>query len=178
MRKLKIFLSLILAFALGVLAAVAVYFYTQGEVVWHEYIEDELIPSATAALTYIFAACVALMPIIKRINDTILSFSQAIKDVNATVKTDNALMSNVEEFKSEMRRELDAAVSKLDDAVVEIQSAKAQMDELIAPVARSAQNTEAIVRLGFGENTDLVKRGIAAVIAKVGEDDVEEDEST
>ena len=178
MRKLKIFLSLILAFSLGILAAIAVYFYTQGDVAWNEYIETELIPSATAALAYIFAACVAAMPIIKRINDTIISFNQATKDVNTTVDTDKKLMSNVEEFKAEMRREISASVSKLDAAVAEIQSTKVQMDELIAPVARAAQNTEEIVRIGFGEDTDLVKRGIAAVIAKVGEVDVKEDENT
>ena len=75
MKKIKIFLAVLIGFVFGALAAVGVYFLTAGEVAWNEYVETKLIPNAVLALTAIGGLATAALPIIARVQCAIDKFT-------------------------------------------------------------------------------------------------------
>ena len=167
MKKTKTFLVFILAFILGIATAVGLYIYTSGDVDWLSYIEDELIPSAVIAISGIGALCLTLLPTINSINSCLSGFNKATKDVCDTVITDREMLQEIKAY----RQELTALKSEVLGAIKEIKAVKGEIADTIAPVENHVENIERIVHIGFEENEDLVKRGIAAKIAKVGASD-------
>lgn len=172
MKKTKIFLTFILAFTLGVLTAVGAYFYVVGEGVigdvdLYEYIKTEVIPNAILALSSISALCVAAIPIIKRVELALSGFDKATKDVNDTVLSDREMLKKADEQKAELERIKGTVLSAVD----EIRTLKEEILGSIAVAEKHVENIEEIVHIGFEEDAELVKRGIAAKIAKVGVED-------
>ena len=102
MKKSKIIVLLLLGFTLGALAAVGVYFLTEGEVAWQEYVETKLIPNAVLALSSVSALCIAALPLVSKIQASVAKFNQATSDVNSTVangkKTDTKLAEQDEKI--------------------------------------------------------------------------------
>ena len=160
MRKAKVILTFLLGAVIGVILAVGVYMYTYGDVEWETYIEEELLPNAVIALTSVGALCGAALPIINRVNGTLVSFDKATDDVQKTVASDERIVAEVSAYRQEIR-----------EAVSEIRSIKEEISDRIAPVETSARNIERIVHIGFGNNKELVEGGFAAAIEEVGADD-------
>ena len=167
MKKLLIF---ILGLALGVLGAAGIYLYTQGDVEWLTYLEDELIPTAVLALSSVSALCFALIPIVNKVNGTLIKFDTATSDVKATVASDKLMVDEVRGY----REELTAMRSDINNAVDTVRATKGEIAQMIAPIEESAKNIEKIVHVGFEHNEELVKGGYAAAIAKVGGDNGKE----
>ena len=167
MKKSKIVVLFVLGFVLGALAAVGVYFLTVGEVAWQEYVETKLIPNAVLALSAISALCVAALPIISKIQVSVAKFNQATSDVNATVengkKTDEKL--------AEQDQKIEAFSERFD-----------RMEEMfnagIASIKSTVENSEKILRLGFCNIDELVKKGYATEIEKVGAKNEQDEEET
>lgn len=164
--KTKLILTAFLSFALGVAAAVGVYFLTVGEVAWQEYVETKLIPTVVLALSAISALYFAALPIVNKIQASVAKFNQATSDVNAAAengkRTDAALSAQDKKI---------AAFSERFDALE-----KRFADE-ISSVKTTAENTEKILRIGFGNTTELVRKGFAAEIAKVGKENEQNKET-
>lgn len=165
MKKSKIVVLFILGFVLGALAAVGVYFLTVGEVAWQEYVETKLIPNVVLALSAISALCVAALPIISKIQVSVAKFNQATNDVNATVengkKTDEKL--------AEQDQKIEAFSERFDRM-------EAMFNAGIASVKSAAENSEKILRLGFCNTEELVKKGYATEIEKVGAKNEQDEE--
>ncbi len=144
MKKIgvKFFIGLLVGVLLGAGLCFLIYFLTVGDVAWKEYLENEIIPNAVVVLTAIGTIMIAAMPVISKISTAVNKFDRATKDVNSTV-TDN--------WKNEQK----------------IASLETRLDN----IEMAAQNTEKIVRIGFCNSDELVKKGYAKEIAKVGQGD-------
>lgn len=152
--KVKFILGLLLGIIIGALIAIGVYFLTVGEVAWKEYVENSLIPNVVIALTSIGTICLAAIPIIKKVRNTIESFKSATKDVNDTVANNG----------------------KTEKKVVELEERIAGLEECLDGIETSSKNTEQIVRIAFCNTDELVKKGYAKEIAKVGSNEVNNEE--
>ena len=167
MKKILIF---ILGAVIGVLGAVGVYLYTQGDVEWAVYLEEQLLPNAVLALSAVSALCVAAMPIINSVNKTLTKFDGATADVKSTVASDKRMLEAI----TAERAELKLLESGIQAALDEVKALKGEISAQIEPVAKSARNVEEIVHIGFEHNAEIVKSGYAAAIAKVGADNGKE----
>ena len=157
MKKSKIIIFLLLGFVLGALTAVGVYLLTEGEVAWQEYVEKKLIPNAVLALSAIAALCIAVLPIISKIQAAIAKFNQATSDVNETV----ANGKNTDSKLAEQDKKIEAFSDRFDEM-------EKMFSEGISSIKISSENTEKILRIGFCNTQELVRNGYAREIAKVG----------
>lgn len=166
-KAMKVILLFLLGVSIGIVAACVVYYATIGEVAWQDYVENELIPNAVLVLTSISTICLAAIPIVNRVTDAVEKFKTATQDVNDTVengkKTDRALAAQDEKI---------ASFSARFDEMERI------FHEGIASVKSAAENSEKILRLGFCNTEELVKKGYAKEIQKVGAIDEQNAEET
>ncbi len=151
--RVKFVVGVLLGIIIGAIIAVGVYFLTVGEVAWKEYVENSLIPNIVIALTSIGTVCVAAIPIIAKVRIAIDGFKSATKDVNDTV---------VNNGKTEKK------VAKLEERI-------AGLEDCLGNIVTSSKNTEQMVRIAFCNTDELVKKGYANEIAKVGNNEVEEE---
>lgn len=169
--KGKFILGFFLGIILGALIAIGVYFLTVGEVAWKEYVENELVPNAVLALTSIGLIVLSALPIIRKVMNAINGFNAATKDVNDTAKNGSDNAEKIENFTKEVGENLQGIADGFTESVK-------TLDERISRIEQSAQNTEKITRIGFGNTEELVKNGYAAEIEKVGKDEEERKETT
>ena len=169
--KVKFILGLFLGIVLGALIAIGVYFLTVGEVAWKEYVENELVPNIVVALSSISVILIAVLPVVSKVMNTIKSFNAATKDVNDTAKCGNDNAEKIENFTEQVGENLQGIADNFTNNV------KA-LDERISRIEQSSQNTETITRIGFGNMEELVQRGYAAEIEKVGKNEEQGKEAT
>lgn len=162
MRKSRVALTLIIGIIIGIMASIGVYFLTEGDVAWQEYIEVKVIPNVVLALSTISALCVATMPLLTKIKLTLTSFDKATEYVNGSAENGKNATKTVLECKDEIKQMMD-----------ELEVAKTQMQEAMMPIQQGVQNLEEIVRIGFCNTSELVKNGYARQISKVGHVDEE-----
>lgn len=162
--KLKIFFAVFIGFALGALCACIVYFATVGKVSWEQYIKEEIIPNAVLALTTIVTFCVAATPIVNKVTSALGLFNKATDDINKTAKDGDENQKSIAELKDEIKKDFVAAAENIK---TEFKEGK----EAIERIDKTTQNTETIARIGFCNTDELVKKGYAAEIAKVGVED-------
>jgi uncharacterized membrane protein (DUF485 family) len=158
MKKFKIIICIIGGFCLGVLAAVAVYFCTVGEVAWQEYLETKLVPNAVIVLTSIGTILVAATPLISKIQSTLTRFDKATKDVNDTVETGKSTKNSLE---------------LQDEKITAFANRFDKLEEILSGLENNTQDIEQIVQLGFCNMDELVKKGYAVEIEKVAQDEHE-----
>lgn len=127
--------------AVGGAIACGIYFLSVGEASWQEYIENKLVPNVVFALSGIGAICIAAIPVCKRIIDAAEKFKSATFDVNAAVTNDKKTKQELSDIEARLIR-----------------------------IEQAAANTEKIVQIGFCNLDELVSKGYAAEIAKVGEE--------
>lgn len=144
--KVKFFLGLLIGLIVGALIACGIYFLTVGEVAWQEYIQEKLAPNVVIVLSSVGTILLAAMPVIGRVSAAVEKFKKATKDVNDTVENNG---------KNESR----------------IASLEARLDS----IETATTNTEKIVRIAFCNTNELVKKGYAKEIAKVGGDNEKKD---
>ncbi len=162
MKKTRVVLTLVIGIVIGIMASIGVYFLTEGDVAWQEYIEIKVIPNVVLALSTISALCVATMPLLSKIKLTLTSFDKATQDVNGSAESGKNASKTVLECKDEIKQMMN-----------EFEVAKSQMQEAMIPIKQGVQNLEEIVRIGFCNTSELVKNGYARQISKVGHVDEE-----
>ena len=165
MRLSKLLTILLIGIVIGITACVGVYFLTQNDIAWQEYIDTKVIPNVVLALSTISALCVAAMPIITKIKATLTSFDKATQDVNGTAQSGKNTIENVLKCKEDIQAIMD-----------EFTLAKTEMQEALTQMQNGINNIETISRIGFGNTSELVKNGYARQIAEVGQDDTQETE--
>lgn len=162
MKKTRVVLTLVIGIVIGIMASIGVYFLTEGDVAWQEYIEVKVIPNVVLALSTISALCVATMPLLTKIKLTLTSFDKATQDVNGSAESGKNATKTVLECKDEIKQMMN-----------ELEIAKSQMQGAMIPIQQGVQNLEEIVRIGFCNTSELVKNGYARQISKVGHVDEE-----
>lgn len=157
-------------FFLGVLCgaglAIGVYFLTVGEVAWKQYLEEKLVPATTAVVSSLLLIWLGISPVLKKVINAISLFNKATDNVNATAENGEKANSSLETFKADLSQ-------KFTEAVEAGVSNRKEQDERIKRIEQHSSNTEEIVRIGFGNTEELVTKGYAAEIAKVGADNEE-----
>ena len=169
--KTKFILGLFLGIVLGALIAIGVYFLTVGEVAWKEYVENELVPNIVVALSSMSLILITALPVVSKVMNAIKSFNAVTKDVNDTAKNGSDNAEKIENFTKEVGENLQGIA---DNFVNDVKA----LDERISRIEQSSQNTETITRIGFGNMEELVQKGYAAEIEKVGKDEGKEQETT
>ena len=145
--KGRFVLGMVVGIIVCVLVVVGDVFLTVGDVAWKAYIENELAPNIVLALTTIGTILLAALPIISKVTSAVNNFKSATKDVNDTVANNS---------KNEKRI--------------------AELEERLDRIETASENTEKIARIAFCNMDELVKKGYANEIAKVGQDEDEEKE--
>ncbi|HRF69892.1 MAG TPA: hypothetical protein PKV66_00515 [Candidatus Pelethenecus sp.] len=145
--KFRFILGMIIGLIAGVLLACGIYFLTIGDVAWKEYFEEKLVPNLVIVLSSIGTILLAAMPIAGRVSIVIDKFKKATKDVNDTVENNNKNVNRI------------ACIEKRLDSI-----------------ETTTANTEKIARIGFCNMNELVTKGYAKEITKVGEINEEKDE--
>lgn len=145
--KTRFMVGILIGIIIGGLFACAIYFLTMCDVAWQEYIEEKLAPNIILVLSSIGTILLVATPVIKRVSSAVEKFKKATKDVNDTVENN----------------------SKNENRI-------ARLEERLGAIETAAKNTEKIVRLGFCNTNELVTKGYANEIAKVGGEDEGQDE--
>ena len=166
MKKAKFFFTLLLGMVLGVGIAIGVYFLTVGEVAWKQYLEEKLVPSVAAVICALFAVRLGVSPVLKKVVNATLLFNKATDCVNTTVENNKEANNNIERFKKDISKTVTEAIAT---GVKNMQ----EQNERIKRIEQHSSNAEEIARIGFGNMEELVNKGFAAEIAKVGADNEE-----
>lgn len=143
-----VLIALIFGMAAGVGGAIGVYYLTVGEVAWQSYLETELVPTVTSIASGICVILLAVMPVASRVLKAADKFVGATKEINTAV-------NNNEKTERKIKG----------------------IDERLTEIEKTTQNTEKIVRIGFGNMKELVVKGQAREIAKVGTKEEQSDET-
>ena len=167
MKFFKGLLLVLLGIALGVLGAIGFYYLSIGATDWQVYVEEKLIPNVVFIVSSIASIGVMALPVISKVQASAARFDKATEDVNTTYKNDTEMLDYLTQYKQELNGMMD-----------EFKALRSEIKEYIEPVRKASENTEQIVRMGFGNTEALVRDGIAAAIAKVGEENEQSEEST
>lgn len=160
MKRSKTILIFIIGVILGALAAAGVYFLTVGDVAWQEYLETKLIPNAVIVFSAVGSLAVAAIPVINRVHNELDKFGMATKNINYTIAMGKKA--------NECLKAQDAKIESFNKRFDEFEK---YLSESVGPILKSAQNTENILRIGFCNTTELIEKGFAEDIAKVGVSD-------
>jgi hypothetical protein len=159
--KKKFFLGLVIGIVLGGFLAIGVYFLTVGDVAWKQYLEEDLVPAATGAGSALCIIGFGVAPVLKKVLTAISLFNKATDGVMTTAKNGNEAKDSIEGFKKDIYEKL----NETKDFVV---ATTKEQDDRNKRIEQLAINTQEILRIGFGNTEELVTKGYAAEIAKVG----------
>lgn len=137
---------------------------------WGAWVEEELVPSIVLVVSGALTIYIAISPILVKVKKASDKFKEATNDVNCTAKNGDENAKKIEAFTNEASAKLQGVAN---DFMEKIKS----FDERISRIEQSSQNTEAITRIGFGNMEELVQKGYAAEIEKVGKNDEQNEES-
>lgn len=129
---------------------------------WKAVIDEQVVPWVTLVLSSILTLYITISPILVKIKKTSDRFD------NSSDKLD------------ESKAVAEKAKKQLESAQAEVESLKAEFKEVkdgYDKMVRSLSNIEQIVRIGFENSDELVKKGYAHEIAKVGKDNEKDKES-
>lgn len=183
-KRIFLILSLLFVFAIMIFAVPAsvAHAYAEGEEVeqveeqpseetdWGAWVKEKLVPSIVLVVSGALTIYIAILPILVKVKRASDKFKEATKDVNNTAKNGDENAKKIESFTSEASAKLQGVANDFTDKI------KA-LDERISRIEKSSQNTEAITRIGFGNMEELVQKGYAAEIEKVGKSDEQNEES-
>ena len=146
MKKLKILISILAGFFLGCCASVLVYFITRGMPDWREFIKEECIPTALIVITSVGTICVSALPIVKAVNYALDRFNKATKDVNDTAESGRLASDEIKAYKESIE----------------------QFMKQFAELHEDVSTLKAMCKKAFVNSTELVQKGVAKEIAKIG----------
>lgn len=130
--------------------------YTPDE--WGDYIDEHIMPWISLSVSAIVGIYLAISPILKKIKETSGIFD------GASGKLDEA-----EKIVTEAKKKYEAATGENESLRREFEKVKTGYQKMITSIS----NIERIVRLGFENSDELITKGYAREIEKIGgaEDD-------
>lgn len=146
---------------------------------WEQYIKEEIIPIVVLVLSVVAAIYVAISPILIKIKKASEKFKSATKDVNDATGQVRENKKEIEELRKELLEDFSRKEQALTEKIVAQEGELAEKIE--AMKKESAQNrTEnaanrqtlsdirEMIRLGLGNMDELVQKGTAHSIMKIG----------
>ncbi|MBQ8178310.1 MAG: hypothetical protein IJ033_03860 [Clostridia bacterium] len=133
----------------GVGISAIVYLLTKGNVDWENYLTAELMPALVSTTASIGALALAVTPIINKINGTTSLFTQATKDVNESVAN---------------TKESQQVLAEREERIASFQEEQKELREAV-------NNMNTMIRIAFTNMDELVRKGMAKEINKVGAKD-------
>ena len=124
---------------------------------WKTYITEKIVPGIIFIVTTLLSIYLGVYPKLNSVQLASEKFKSATDDVNATNKRSE-----------EYEKKMEALYSQYDEKMKKYESR-------LESIEKHAKNTEDIIRLGFGNITELVVKGYATEIAKVGKESEEGD---
>ena len=132
---------------------------------WHAVINEKVVPWVTLAVSAVLGIYVAIAPILAKIKKTSGIFDGAAGTLGAATETVDKAQKKIKETQEELKE-------KYDELQTEFKGVKEGYDSML----QSLSNIESIVRLGFGNTDELIIKGYANEIEKVGKSNVENQE--
>lgn len=129
---------------------------------WRVVIDEQIVPWVTLAVSSILSVYIAISPVLVKIKRTSDRFN------NSSDKLD------------ESKAVAEKAKKQLESAQAQVESLKTEFEEVkegYKQMINSVSNIEQIVRIGFGNSDELIIKGHAHEIAKVGKDNEKNQES-
>jgi len=180
-RTKRIFLTLLIFLGIGIgvfatLTTSSVVYAAESEETtetttnddWGEWVKQELVPYAVLAISAISTIIVAVSPVLAKVKKASDKFKEATSGVNDTKLNGDESIKKIETFVKQTEEELQGVVD-------DISNKFKAFDERIEKIEQAATNTEQITRIGFGNMEELVKKGYAAEIEKVGKNGKDEE---
>lgn len=146
---------------------------------WTKLLNEKVVPYVVATLTALSALYLAVSPILLKVKTASEAFDKSSGELKATneAAAEDAKKSKARYIK--MQKSMEDAVTNMTDlvnaAMAEMQAVKEQVAQqnmaMLEEVHKVYEMESDILRmgkLGFGERTELVKKGIAAQIAQIG----------
>ena len=147
MKKTKAFLLILLGAILGAGGCIVIYWLVRGDVDWMTYLQSDIIPAATLAVSTGAAIWLLAAPTVKKIVAAAKSFDMATKGVTDTADAGKESIVRLAEY-TKILEETKASIERMNAAVKDV---------------------EKICRIGFTNSDELVRKGYASEIAKVGD---------
>ena len=155
MKKRRFLFGMLFGVFLGIGLSISVYFLAAKDIDWQKYLEEKLIPALSAGISALVIIWLGVAPTLKKIVSAIALFNKATDNVNDTVQNGKEAKASIEDFKKEVNNEI------------------LEQKRMIEQTGKGVSNIEKIVRIGFGNTEELVTKGYASEIAKVGNDNEE-----
>lgn len=156
---------------------------------WSALLQEKVIPYVVATLTALSALYLAVSPILVKVRTASEAFDKSSNELKVTNESalEDAKRSKARYIKMQKAVE-DAVVvikEEMHAAMEEIRATKEQIAQDNADIRADMQRVydmESDIllmgKLGFGEDTELVKKGIASQIARIGEGGEHDDPQT
>ena len=157
MKKLKILFFLAAGAVLGATLPLVLIYGGQDATAWVAYLREDVIPTAIAALLGTSLIYLAGNPVLKKVLQAIGLFEVATKHIESTAKSGQLSTEKAQALEEKIKAEYETIVKD-----------NKELKELVTSLQR-------MVKMGFCNNADLVRGGIAREIAKIGGN---EDEGT
>lgn len=121
---------------------------------WEEYIKEKLLPEVVKVLALATTVLSVLLPIIKKVRESADRFKGAADDVCKAVTG----TSKNEKDISELKADINTMIKEFEE------------------IRTLCREIEKIEKIGFGNSTELIEKGYAHEIEKIGEEAHEENE--
>ena len=139
---------------------------------WKSVIEDKVVPWVTLAVSAVVGIYVAISPLLVKIKKTSGIFDSASGRMDgAGEKLDEATKS-ADSAREEIQKTQAELLAKYNELEQEFRNVSAGYQGMV----NGLSNIERIVRIGFGNTDELIIKGYANEIEKVGADNGEEKE--
>ncbi len=162
-------IGLILGIMLGTVAVCVVYYTTKENVNWIEYIENILLPNAVTALVTLGFIGIGVKPTIKTVVEAAARFISAAKAADESAERNAKNDEAIAESRKEFTEQSAANRKELTEQSAITAEKLAALETKLEGVERSEESIKQMLRLGFGNMDELVKKGSAKKIFKVGE---------
>ena len=135
------------------------------------YFEGVLVPEmvkyATIALTLFFA----ITPYLIKIKNGADKFAKTTDDVNSTVKTGKEIYANVQKLESSVQDTISGLGRTVKDTMrimmTDFTTKTKSQEQINKDTKEAVQRIEKMLLIGFGNTEELVRKGYAAEIARV-----------
>lgn len=156
---------------------------------WKQFLDERVTPYVIITLTSLAALYLTVSPILAKVKSASEAFDKSSGELKTTneaaaedakrskaryIKMQKAVEDAVVVFKEEMH----AAMEEIRATKVQIAQDNADIRADVQRVYEMESNILRMGKLGFGEDSELVKKGIAAQIAMIGEEEAHDDPQT
>ena len=156
---------------------------------WKQFLDERVTPYVIITLTSLAALYLTVSPILAKVKSASESFDKSSGELKATneaaaedAKRSKAryikMQKSVEETMEAVTTMMNAAIEKVQAVGAQVERQNTAMMEEVHKVYEMESNILRMGKLGFGEDSELVKKGIAAQIAMIGEEEAHDDPQT